>query len=161
MGEKKWIAAVGKPGRILAARIMPGKDAINSMIELIKENGFKCGTVTAIGSLNSAKVMWAQTTDLEMLRQRKMITYYTMEGPVDLGLGWGIFGTDEDGSVVLHFHGMIMDKEGNMRCGNLEPGSAPVMATLDLAIQELLDLEIRAVLDPMLNHKLLNPFRML
>jgi predicted DNA-binding protein with PD1-like motif len=161
MSEKKWVAAVGKPGRILAARIMPGNDAISSMIEVIKENGFKCGTVTAIGSLNSAKVMWAQTTDLEMLRQRKMIAYYTMEGPVDLGLGWGIFGTDKDGSVVLHFHGMIMDKEGNMRCGNLEPGSAPVMATLDLTIQELLDLEIRPILDPILNHKLLNPFSLL
>jgi hypothetical protein len=87
-----------------------------------------------------------------------MITYYTMEGPVDLGHGWGIFGTDEDGSVVLHFHGIIMDKEGNMRCGNLEPGSAPVMATLDLTIQELLDVEIKPILDPALNHKLLNPF---
>jgi hypothetical protein len=56
---------------------------------------------------------------------------------------------------------MIMDKEGNMRCGNLEPGSAPVMATLDLTIQELLDLEIRPILDPILNHKLLNPFSLL
>ena len=160
MSEKKWVAAVGRPGRILAARVKPGHDAIHSMIELIKQNGFKCGTVTAIGSLNSARVMWAQTTDLKKLGEREMITYYAMEGPVDLGFGWGIFGTAEDGSVVLHFHGMIMDKEGNMRCGNLEPGSAPVMATLDLTIQELLGLEIRPVLDPVLNHKLLNPFGM-
>lgn len=54
MKEEKWVAAVGKPGRVLAARIMPGNDAINSIIELIKENGFKSGTVIAIGSLNSA-----------------------------------------------------------------------------------------------------------
>ena len=41
MTGKKWTAAVGKQGRVVAARIEPGNDAINSIIELIKENGFK------------------------------------------------------------------------------------------------------------------------
>ena len=156
MTEKKWTAAVGKQGRVLAARIERGKDAINSIIELIKKNGFKSGTVTAIGSLNAATVIWGRTTDLTRPRE-ELITTYNMEGPVDLGIGWGMFGTEEDGNVILHFHAIIMDKEGNMRCGNLQPGSAPVMATLDLIIQELVDLEIIPTLDPILNHKLLNP----
>lgn len=156
MTEKKWTAAVGKQGRVVAARIEPGNDAINSIIELIKKNGFKSGTVTGIGSLNSATIIWGRTTDLTLPREEIIVTY-TMEGPVDLGIGWGIFGTEENGNIVLHFHAIIMDKEGNMRCGNLQPGSAPVMATFDLIIQELVDLEITLTMDPILNHKLLNP----
>jgi uncharacterized protein len=156
MKEKKWISAVGKPGRVVAVRIKPGQDAFNTIVELIQEYGFKSGTVSAIGSLNSARVIWARTTDLTVPTE-ELIVHYTMEGPVDLGYGWGIFGTEEDGNVFLHFHALIMDKEGNMRCGNLQPGSAPVMATLDLTIQEIVDLEIRPILDPGLNHKLLNP----
>ncbi len=156
MQEKKWIAAVGKPGRVVAARIERGNDAINSIIELIKEYGFKSGTVTGIGSLNSAKVIWARTTDLTQPIE-EIIVPYIMEGPVDLGIGWGMFGTEEDGNVILHFHAIIMDKEGNMRCGNLQPGSAPVMATLDLTIQELVDMEIKPTLDAVLNNKFLHP----
>jgi len=160
MPEKKWVAASGKPGGVVAARIERGNDAINSIIELIKECGFKSGTVTGIGSLNSAKVIWGRTTDLTRPIE-EIIVPYTMEGPVDLGIGWGMFGTEEDGNVFLHFHAIIMDKEGNMRCGNLQPGTAPVMATLDIKIQELVDLEIKPTLDPILKHKLLNPTNIL
>jgi len=28
MLEKKWIAAVGKPGRLLVARLLPGQDVV-------------------------------------------------------------------------------------------------------------------------------------
>jgi predicted DNA-binding protein with PD1-like motif len=156
MAEKKWIASMGKPGRVVAARIERGQDTINSIIELIKEYGFKSGTVIGIGSLNSATVIWGRTTDLTRPLEEIIVTC-TMEGPVDLGIGWGMFGTEDDGNVFLHFHANIMDKDGNMRCGNLQPGSAPVMATLDITIQELLDMEIKPTLDPVLNHKLLNP----
>ena len=156
MTEKKSTAAVGKQGRVLAARIERGKDAINSIIELIKKNGFKSGTVTAIGSLNAATVIWGRTTDLTRPRE-ELITTYNMEGPVDLGIGWGMFGTEEDGNIILHFHAIIMDKDGNMRCGNLQPGSAPVMVTLDLTIQELVDMEIKPTLDAVLNNKFLHP----
>lgn len=156
MKEKKRVAAVGKPGRVIAARIERGKDATHSIIELIQEYGFRSGTVSGIGSLNSATVAWAKSTDLSLPKEEIAVTY-TMEGPVDLGCGWGMFGTDEDGSVILHFHAVIMDKEGNVRCGNLQPGSAPVMATLDIVIQELIDLDINPTLDPILNHKFFNP----
>ena len=45
MGTVKWVAGVGRPGRIVAARIERGEDAIQSIIALIKEYGFKSGTV--------------------------------------------------------------------------------------------------------------------
>ena len=156
MADKRWTAAMGQPGRIIAARIERGQDTINTIIALIKEYGFKSGTVMGIGSLNAATVIWGKSTDLTRPVEEILVTG-SMEGPVDLGFGWGMFGTEEDGNVFLHFHAHIMDKDGNTRCGNLLPGSAPVMATLDITVQEILDLEIRPTLHPVLNHKLLNP----
>lgn len=40
MQEKKWTAATGKPGRIVAPQVKRGEDLINSIIELIKENDY-------------------------------------------------------------------------------------------------------------------------
>lgn len=156
MSKKRWTAGIGKPGRIVAARIERGEDAIQSIIALIKEYGFRSGTVAGIGSLNSATVIYGKSTDLTKPLSEIAVTYQ-MEGPVDLGGGWGIFGTEEDGNIFLHFHAIILDKDGNVRCGNLIPGSAPVMATLDITIQEIVGLEIKPSLDPFLKAKLLNP----
>ena len=50
-----------------------------------------------------------------------------------------------------------MDKDGNMRCGNLIPGSAPVLATVELTIQELEGMELKPTLDPEWNHSFLHP----
>jgi len=88
---------------------------------------------------------------------KDVAVFYEMDGPVELGIGHGLFGTDEDGEVVLHVHGLIMDKDGNMRCGNLVPDSAPVLATVDLTIQEMEDMELVPTLDKVFNHKMLHP----
>jgi hypothetical protein len=157
MTEKKYHDAAGRPGRIVAARVLPGADLVESIIELIQKHRITTGTVTAVGSLNSAQVIWAKTTDLSQ-GFSNIAVRYTMEGPVELGIGWGVFGFDEEtGAPILHFHGLIMDKEGGFRCGNLQPGSAPVMATVDLTIQEIEGMAIRPDLDPVFNHKFLKP----
>ncbi len=156
MRTKKWVAAVGKKGRVVAARIERGEDVIHSISGLIQEYGFKSGTVTGIGSLNTATVEWAKSTDLNLPKEEIAVACI-MEGPVELASGWGMFGRDEDESIILHFHAIIMDKKGTVRCGNLQPGSAPVMATADIVIQELVDLDLNPTLDPLLKHKFFSP----
>ncbi len=150
------VAAMGRPGRLLAARLLPGQDVFKGVVELIKAHQFKSGTVTAIGSLRSATVVWAKGMDFQG-DPMDMAVFYDMEGPVELGVGQGLFGTDEDGSVVMHLHALIMDKDGNTRCGNLIPGSAPVLATVELTIQEMAGLKIEPTLDPKWNYKFLHP----
>ena len=158
MPEKKWVAAMGKPGRLMAARLLPGQDVVDGIIELIKANGIKSGTVTAIGSLRSATVVWPKSMEFTE-DPMDVAVFHKMEGPVELGVGHGVFGTDEDGEVVMHIHGLIMDKDGNMRCGNLVPGSAPVLATVDLTIKEMADLELVPTLDETYKYKFLHPIR--
>lgn len=156
MPDKRWIVAMGKVGRVVAARIEQGEDAFNSIVELIKESGFKSGTVHGIGSSSSATIQGRKVMDFTRPLEEGRVTY-TMEGPVALGFCWGMFGTEEDGNVFLHLHAIIMDKKGHMCCGNLQPGSTPIMVTFDVTIQELIGLEIKPTLDPVLNHKLFNP----
>ena len=156
MSKVKYYSAAGRITRILAARLLPGKDVVEGVIELIKENGIASGTVTAIGSLRSATVVWPKSMEITE-DPMDVAVFHKMEGPVELGIGHGLFGIDEDGEVVIHIHGLVMDKDGNMRCGNLVPGSAPVLATVDLTIQEMGDMKLVPTLDKIFKHKMLRP----
>jgi predicted DNA-binding protein with PD1-like motif len=158
MSEVKAYAATGRIGRVLAARLLPGQDVVEGIIKLIKSNDITSGTITAIGSLRSAKVVWAGSMEFGD-NPMDVAVFHEMAGPVELGASNGIFGTDEDGEIVLHVHGLIMDKEGNMRCGNLLPGSAPVLATVELTIQEFDGFELKPTPDPEWKHKFLHPVK--
>jgi len=156
MSGIKAKTALGRPGRTLAARLLPHQDVVEGIVGLIKEHGLKSGTVTALGSLRSAKVVWAGSMEFGE-DPMEVAVFHQMEGPVELGTASGVFGTDEEGQVVIHIHGVVMDKEGNMRCGNLLPGTAPVLATVELTSQELVGAEFKPTLDPEWNHKFLHP----
>jgi|GEM_PF-614506 len=156
MSQVKAYAALGRPGRLLAARLLPGQDVVEGVTELIKAHGFRSGTITGIGSLRSATVLWAKNLEFKG-DLKKDAVFYEMEGPVELGAAQGVFGTDRDGQVVMHLHGLIMDRDGQMRCGNLIPGSAPVLATVELTIQEIEGLAIEPTLDPEWSHRFLHP----
>jgi predicted DNA-binding protein with PD1-like motif len=156
MSEIKAYSAVGRAGRILAARLLPGQDVVEGIIGLVKEKNLRSGTITAIGSLRSAAVVYPNSMEFGD-NPMDVAVLYKMEGPVELGIGQGVFGRDEGGEVGMHFHGVIMDQNGNMRAGNLVPGSAPVLATVDLTIQEFEGLEIKPTLDPAWKNKFLHP----
>jgi len=158
MGEVKAYAAAGRIGRVLAARLLPGQDVVEGIIGLVKANDIKSGTITAIGSLRSAKVVWAGSMEFGD-NPMDVAVFHEMAGPVELGVSNGVFGTDENGEILAHVHGLVMDKEGNMRCGNLMPGSAPVLATVELTIQEFEGLELKPTLDPEWKHKFLHPVK--
>ncbi|MBU2551330.1 MAG: DUF296 domain-containing protein [Proteobacteria bacterium] len=144
-------AAMGRPGRLIAARLLPGQDLIEGVTALIKAAEFKSGSVSAIGSLRSASVAWARKMFLDGDIKNSGV-FYEMEGPVELGLGFGFFGHNPDGEFFMHLHGLIQDKEGNMRCGNLVPGSAPVLATVELTVQEIEGLDMNYTIDPEWKH---------
>lgn len=144
---EEWASASGKVGRIVAAKLAEGTDLVEGIYGIAKEYGIKSGNVTAIGSLNSATVVWASSTDVSRpLNETEMS--YTMEGPVEMCIGWGVFGTDEAGVLHMHFHALVMDKEGLIRGGNLKPGLAPVMATVDLTIYEFTGIIMKPVFHP-------------
>jgi predicted DNA-binding protein with PD1-like motif len=156
MKELKAYFAMGRVGRVLAARLLPDQDLVEGIIELAKANGIISGTVTAMGSLRAAKVAWAGSMEFGD-NPMDVAVFHEMQGPVELGVSYGVFGTDEDGQIIIHIHALIMDKDGNMRCGNLMPGSAPVLATVELTIQEFEGFDLKPTLDQKWKHSFLHP----
>ena len=144
-------AAMGRPGRLVVARLLPGQDLIQGVTALIEAAGFRGGKVSAIGSLRSATVAWAKKMFLDGDIQNSGV-FYEMEGPVELGLGFGYFGYNAEGEFFMHLHGLIQDKEGHMRCGNLLPGSAPALATVELTIEEIEGVDLNYTIDPEWQH---------
>jgi uncharacterized protein len=142
-----WMAASGNLGRIVAAKLTEGVDLVEGIYSIAREYGLKSGNVVAIGSLKSAVVAWPTSMDVTRpLGETE--TCCTLEGPVEMGTGWGVFGTDDKGELHMHFHALLMDKNGLIRCGNLRPRSAPVMATVDLSIYEFMGLVVKPVFHP-------------
>lgn len=158
MSKGNWISAVGTPGRLVAARLLPGQDVVEAIIGLAAEHGIKSGRVWAMGSLSHATVVYPNSMDFGD-DPMSVAVFHEVDGPVELGFGYGVFGpdTDAEGPPSIHFHGLIMDKDGQMRTGNLVPGSAPVLATVEMNIQEFVGLELQAVLDEEWGHKFLRP----
>ena len=147
MDQKKLDSAAGHISRIIVGKIGAGVDLIEGIFEIAKEHGVKSGAVTAIGSLNAATVNSPISTDVTKPLDETTKSY-AMEGPVELGVGRGIFGTDTDGKMHIHFHAVTTDKNGEVRFGNLIPGSAPVMAIVDLTIEEYDGLKINPIYNP-------------
>jgi len=156
MSEVECCSGMGRVGRVLAVRLLPGQDVVEGIIKLVKANNIKSGTITAIGSLRTATVVWPKSMDITK-DPKDVAVFHKVEGPVELGFCYGVFGTDEDDEVNIHIHGLIMDKDGNMRCGNLVPGSAPVLATVDMNIQEMDGMELVPTMDEVFMHKFLHP----
>ena len=157
MSKGKWSSAQGRTGRVVAARLLPGQDVIEAVLGLAEEHRIVSGRVWAMGSLARATVVYPNSMEFGE-DPMSVAVFHKMEGPVELGFGYGVFGRDSDGGPVsIHFHGLIMDKDGAMRTGNLAPGSAPVLATVEMTIEEYQGLELRTVFDQEWKHKFLHP----
>ena len=98
MSEVKAYVAEGRIGRVLAARLLPGQDVVEGIIEIIKASHIHSGTITAIGSLRGAKVVWAGSMEFGD-NPMDVAVFHEMAGPVELGVSNGSFGTDQDGEV--------------------------------------------------------------
>ena len=63
MSDIKSYSAVGRSGRVLAARLLPGQDVVQGIMGLIREKDLRSGTITAIGSLRSATVVYPNSME--------------------------------------------------------------------------------------------------
>ena len=156
MDHIRYHSASGRVGRVLAARILPGEDLVSVIIELVKDNGFRSGTASAIGSIFGASLigpgpMWT------VGNADGGPSSHVMEGPLEMGFAYGIFGTDDDNTINMHLHGLLMDGDGKARFGNLVEGSTKILATVEIIIYEMEGMEFIPTLDKTYNHKFLHP----
>jgi hypothetical protein len=73
--------------------------------------------------------------------------------------GQGTICHDEKGKVEIHFHGFFCDK-GHIYGGHFDKPGNIVCTTMEIAIQEVLGVEMTRPFDPEIDQNHLNPRKM-
>jgi predicted DNA-binding protein with PD1-like motif len=69
----------------------------------------------------------------------------------------GRLGIPDKGDPLIHFHGLVVDPEGQLYGGHFFPGDNTVYATFEVHIQEILGVEFRLELDEAVELPLIEP----
>jgi len=137
-------SAAGFAGRLIAGRILPGTDLITGIEKICEEHGVKGGWVNCLGSLQKAGYFILEPNNSKLgAGYGEMLK---VAGPVELMGGMGLI-CYQDGQVGVHFHATMCDKEGKVFGGHLVKGENPSLATVELAINEIVDITMQRAHD--------------
>jgi predicted DNA-binding protein with PD1-like motif len=136
MGETGAHYAIGKAGKLIAARLTTHTDITNGLKAVCEENGIKYGAVLfGIGSVRKLTYQVAVPKP-----ETKSGAGYNdpqeLPGPIEVVSMHGIVFQSDDGQTLLHLHGTFSDKEGAVFGGHITAGGNPVLNTLDAYIVE-------------------------
>ncbi|WP_163099935.1 PPC domain-containing DNA-binding protein [Peribacillus alkalitolerans] len=132
--------ATGSPGKIVAARLLPGTDLLTGIEEICRENSIKSASITnCFGSFQSTGFLY-----LVPKPESSIGAGYSdligVEGPIELLNGTGVV-CQRDDQYELHVHGTMCDKEGRVFGGHLVKGENPVI-TVDMVITEIKEMNL-------------------
>lgn len=129
--------AEGRPGRIVAARLLPGTNLMSGIVEVCDKHGIKNGiVVSAIGSLKTVKYM-------DPIPRPDLKSKYaygepmTAEGPIELLSLAGSVCHADDGKVLLHLHATMCLADGKAFGGHVCEDGSEVLLTADVVIAEV------------------------
>lgn len=140
MSEVRVNYACGKPGKMIAARILPGTDLLTGLEEICDQNGVKYGAVNCFGSFSAAGYMYLVPMDAKMGAGYGDVI--KQDGPIEFLSGTGIITQTDKGATELHFHGTMCDKDGKVFGGHIVKGECPVLTTVDVVITEATGVEM-------------------
>jgi hypothetical protein len=163
------VMAVGRSGKILIGRVLPGHDFIQGIEDAFRKAGFKSGNlISCVGSLKQASFIYIKPKPGGLMGAGYDAPTI-LEGPLELLTIQGPIIRDEDGEIFYHFHGTVMDKDAKvwgghffregtvMPDGQKLPGGNPVLATIDFTILGHEGAKIARKMDPQLGMKALIP----
>ena len=125
--------AVGKRGRIIAARLFEGEDIYKSIEEVAKKENIKSAAVLITGGLRKANVVVGPKTE----RPKIVGNFKEFAGPGET-LGVGTIYCDDEGPK-LHIHTAI--GKGNETIVGCPRGGAKTFLVLEVTIIEIDDIE--------------------
>ena len=147
--------AQGSTSRILAVRISPGKDVIETLAEVCLDNRITAGTVDVlIGGANSAKLIVPITdpTSPSGVAAKEI----NVPHPVAFTAGQGMVCTRENGEIEIHLHVTLAD-DTRLYGGDLVKGSAIVTTTADAIISRVDDVTFLRKFDPEVGFVVFHP----
>lgn len=125
-------SAQGKISDIMALRIPPGEDVLESIINVCKKNSITNGVImSALGSWK--KAAFCNPTDLPDGKVGYGAPTVLQEGYYELVNLSGMICNDKDGNILPHIHLTISDEQGNSYGGHMQSG-CEVLITTDIVI---------------------------
>lgn len=157
MSNVKVKYAVGKAGRMVLGRLLPGTDLVEGVTQICEETGIKSGAlVCAHGSLRKATFTSA-TRSNDYKAGIGYMEPIEVEGPIEFIMGQGTITEAPDGNVFVHFHAMFCNEKLNYFGGHFNPGGNPVWTTVDIAIIETEGVEATRKYDDETGYTLMDP----
>jgi len=156
-GNHRFHSAVGRPGRVISGRLLPGCDILQGILEMAGSQGVKSAWVNAFGSLARAGFspgIRLSETDPDRVERRPNVN---LPGPIEMWSGTGRLGVPDDGEPFIHFHGLVATPDGILYGGHFFPGENPVYATFEVHIQEILGVEFTYEMDDVVELPLIEP----
>ena len=162
------VYAVGKSGKVLVGRVLPGQDLIQGIEDAFRLSGFASGNlVSCVGSLKKASFIYVKAKPGGLMGAGYDAPTI-LEGPIELLSLQGPLVLDR-GEVFCHFHGVVANQDGAALGGHFYkegtpapdgqrlPGGNIVLATIDFTIMGHEGAKIVRKLDPQLGMKTMTP----
>lgn len=125
---------------IIWGTLAKGQDLMEGLLKECEYHGVDTGMVTCIGSLEQAHYVYG-TKGAD--GQPAYSNPVTIKGVMEILQGTGFICRNQEGELDLHFHGMIIDQDGQIRGGHFLKGKNIILVTLEFSI--LVGQEIEAV----------------
>jgi predicted DNA-binding protein with PD1-like motif len=140
--QERIMWAAGDTSRVILARILPGEDLIEGLEAACREAGVRQGIILCcFGSLRESTLRWV-TPNSEVKLGAAYTEPCVVAGPIEFLSAQGTIvpiGPDE---MFTHMHGTVADRDGRVWGGHLVKGGNPVLATMEVAIGEIVGIRL-------------------
>lgn len=155
-GNVRYISAEGTAGRLLIVRLRPGSDFILGLKQVCQEHNLVNGYIgTCMGSLKKARYIYGMP-DETLKSGAGFCPEQYIEHLCEFMAAQGTVCHDETGKVLIHIHGLFVDK-GTVRAGHFDQPGNIVATTMEIAIQEVLDVDMTRPFDSEIDQNHLYP----
>ena len=147
--------ATGCGSELIAARLKPGVDVIEGLLDLCRQQRITAGTIDVlVGGVDAAKLIVpvADAHSPSGVAPKEIV----VEHPTAFTGGQGMVCTDEQGQIEIHLHVSLVD-EHRLYGGDLVKGSAKVTTTADAIIWKVAGAVFLRKFDPQANAVVFHP----
>lgn len=140
--------AVGKTGRVIAARLFESEQLYESIESIAEKEKMKSAAVLITGGIRKAEVVVGPKTETPKIEPN----FLSFTGPGEV-LGVGTIYCDEKGKPKLHLHAGI--GRGDKHIVGCPRGGASIFLILEVTIIEITDINAKRETDAATGFKLL------
>ncbi len=140
--------AVGKPGRIIAARLFEGENLYESIESIAEKEEIKSAAVLITGGIRKADVVVGPKTEKPKIEPN----FFNFSGPGEV-LGVGTLYCDDEDKPKLHLHAGL--GRADTHIVGCPRGGATIFLILEVTIIEITGIDAKRQIDPALGLKLL------